>query len=157
MPDNADEQTRTDQVMARLDDQIGWYSRAATRNRRGHWTLRIASLTMAAAIPLTVLLEQPSVLAALLGAGIVVVEGAHELFRLQQNWTSYRATAEALKHEKYLFLAGAGPYRDEANPRPLLAERIEALISGETAQWVALQQSTSTGGRDARVAPSRDA
>jgi hypothetical protein len=145
MPENADQPGRTDQVMARLDDQIGWYSRAATRNRRGHWTLRIASLIMAASVPLTVLLDQPSVVAALLGAGIVVAEGAHELFRLQQNWTSYAATAEALKHEKYLFLAGAGPYRNEENPRPLLAERIEAMISGETAQWVALQQSTRAG------------
>lgn len=145
MPENADEQAPTDQVMARLDDQIGWYSRAASRNRHGHWTLRIASLTMAAAVPLIVVLEQPSVVAALLGVGIVIAEGAHELFRLQQNWTSFAATAEALKHEKYLFLAGAGPYRNEANPRPLLAERTEAMVSGETAQWVALQQSNSAG------------
>ena len=142
MSEAADQHARSDQVMARLDDQIGWYSRAATRNRRGHWTLRLASLAMAAAVPLTVLLEQPSAIAAMLGAGIVIAEGAHELFRLQQNWTSFRATAEALKHEKYLYLAGAGPYRGEADPRPMLAERVETLISSETAGWVSLQQRT---------------
>src|SRR5262245_3737198 len=142
MPETAERQARIDQVMARLDDQIGWYSGAADNNRRGHWALRLASLAMAAAVPLTVLLDQPSVIAALLGAGLVIAEGSHELFRLQQNWTSFAATAEALKHEKYLFLATAGPYRKAADPAAMLAERTEALIVGETAQWVALQQRT---------------
>jgi hypothetical protein len=27
-------------------------------------------------------------------------------------WISYHSTAEHFKHEKYLFLAGSGPYRD---------------------------------------------
>jgi hypothetical protein len=96
-------------------------------------------------VPLTVIFAQPNTVAALLGAGIVITEGAHELFRLQQNWTTFAATAEALKHEKYLYLADAGPYRGEADPRPMLAERVEALISSETAGWAALQQSTSAG------------
>lgn len=156
MPEPAGQDARTDPVITRLEDQIGWYSRAATRNRRGHWSLRIASLTMAAAIPLTVLFEQPNTLAAVLGAGIVIAEGAHELLRLQQNWTSFRATAEALKHEKYLFLAGAGPYRGEADPRPMLAERVEALISSETAGWVALQQRAPSGGAEADRAGTTD-
>lgn len=141
------EQSRTaagDPILTRLDDQIRWYSRASTRNRRGHWTLRLASLTMAAAVPLTATLQDITLVPALLGAGIVVAEGAHELFRLQQNWTNYRATAEALKHEKYLYLAGAGPYRRLRDPRALLAERVEALVSSETAQWVAIQQSQQT-------------
>lgn len=130
-----------DATMTRLDDQITWYSRAATRNRRGHWTLRMSSLAMAAAVPITATLQQWTVVPALLGAGIVVVEGAHELFRLQQNWTSYRATAEALKHEKYLYLASAGPYRHAKDAHALLAERVEGLVSTETTQWVAVQQS----------------
>lgn len=137
-----------DPILARLDDQIAWYSRASTRNRRGHWTLRLTSLTMAAAVPITATLQQSSAVPALLGAGIVVAEGAHELFRLQQNWTSFRATAEALKHEKYLYLAAAGPYRALKNPRSLLAERVEALVSSETAQWVAIQQSQRTSAVD---------
>jgi len=133
-----------DTTAARLDDQIKWYSAAASRSRRGHWTLRMANVGMAAAIPVTAALQLSSVVAALLGAGIVVSEGAHELFRLQQNWTSYRATAEALKHEKYLYLAGAGPYRHTRDAHVLLAERVEGLVSSETAQWVAVQQSQGT-------------
>jgi len=37
---------------------------------------------------------------------------------------TYRSTAEALKHERYLYLAKAGPYVGEDRHRPL-AERIE--------------------------------
>jgi hypothetical protein len=138
-----------DPIMRRLEEQIAWYSRAATRNRRGHWALRLISLVMAAAVPITATLQQSSLVPALLGAGIVVAEGAHELLRLQQNWTSFRATAEALKHEKYLYLAGGGPYRDLAEPRSVLAERVEALVSSETAQWVAIQQTQRASGTPA--------
>lgn len=134
--------------MARLDDQTAWYSHASRTNRRGHWALRLSSLTMAAAVPITATPQQSSLVPALLGAGIVVAEGAHELFRLQQNWTSFQATAEALKHEKYLYLAGAGPYRRLQNPRSLLAERVESLVSSETAQWVAIQRSQRTSSSD---------
>jgi hypothetical protein len=53
-------------------------------------------------------------------------------------WIDYRSTAEQLKHEKYLFLAGSGPYRDleldEALKR--LAERVEERVSTEHAKWV---------------------
>jgi Protein of unknown function (DUF4231) len=142
-----------DPIMGRLDDQIAWYSRAATRNRRGHWGLRLGSITMAAAVPLSATLQDASWVPAILGAGIVVVEGAHELLGLQQNWTSFRATAEALKHEKYLYLADAGPYRKAGDAHALLAERVESLVSTETSQWVAIQQSqhersSSSGSKD---------
>jgi hypothetical protein len=49
---------------------------------------------------------------------------------------TYRSTAEALKHEKYLWLAKAGPYSNVKNLDPLLAERVESLISRENAKWV---------------------
>ena len=53
-----------------------------------------------------------------------------------ENWISYRSTCEQLKHEKYLCLAEAGPYRDEDRDR-LLAERVEEQISREHTQWTA--------------------
>jgi hypothetical protein len=46
----------------------------------------------------------------------------------------YRSTAEALKHEKFLFLSCAGPYATGDRQR-VLAERLEGLISQEHARW----------------------
>jgi hypothetical protein len=54
-------------------------------------------------------------------------------------WISYRSTAEALKHERYLYLARAGPYTGEDRHRQL-AERIEGLISQEHAKWASSSQ-----------------
>ena len=70
---------------------------------------------------------------------IVVLEGAQHLYQLQEHWISYRSTAEALKHERYLYLARAGPYTGEDRHRAL-AERIEGLVSQEHAKWAATSQ-----------------
>jgi hypothetical protein len=47
-----------------------------------------------------------------LGVIVVVLESMQGLFQFQQNWTYYRSTAEGLKHEKFLWQARAGPYKD---------------------------------------------
>ena len=61
---------------------------------------------------------------AVLGLVILVVEGLQQRSQYQTNWISYRSTCEALRHEKYLFLAGVGPYAKGEQALPLLADRI---------------------------------
>lgn len=68
---------------------------------------------------------------------MVVLEGVQQVNQYQHNWIIYRSACELLKHEKYLYLATAGPYAEAANAHALLAERIESLISQEHAKWVA--------------------
>jgi hypothetical protein len=75
-----------------------------------------------------------------LGVLITVLEGALHLNQYQQNWIAYRSTCEALKHEKYTYLAKAAPYANILDPHPLLAERIESLVSQEHAKWASVQQ-----------------
>ena len=71
---------------------------------------------------------------------ITILEGILQLNQYQQIWTMYRATSEALTHEKYLFLAIAGPYAAAGvNPPVLLAERIETIMSQENTKWVSVQ------------------
>jgi hypothetical protein len=65
---------------------------------------------------------------------VVVLEGVQQLFQWQTNWVLYRSTAEALKHEKFLFLSCAGPYATADRLR-VLAERVEGLVSQEHAKW----------------------
>jgi len=76
---------------------------------------------------------------------ITILEGILHLNQYQENWTNYRTTAESLKHEKFLYLAKAGPYANAVDPRASLAERIEAIVSQENSQWVAALQKTSQG------------
>jgi hypothetical protein len=74
-----------------------------------------------------------------LAALVVLLEGAQHLYQLQEHWITYRSTAEALKHERYLYLAKAGPYSGE-DRHLQLAERLEGLISQEHAKWTASHQ-----------------
>jgi hypothetical protein len=48
--------------------------------------------------------------------------------------------SQTLAHEKFLYLARAGPYADAARPMALLAERVEGLVSQEHAAWVSEQR-----------------
>lgn len=74
-----------------------------------------------------------------LAAVIVVLDGAPHLYQFQEHWVTYRSTAKALKHERYLCPAKAGPYPNQDRRRQL-AERIEDLISQEHAKWTTNQQ-----------------
>ena len=69
-----------------------------------------------------------------------MLEGLQQLQQYQQNWTTYRSTAERLKHEKFLFLARAGAYASAERPEALLAERVEGLVSQEHAAWASHQE-----------------
>ena len=57
-------------------------------------------------------------------------------FYEKHNWISYRSTCEQLSHEKFFWLAKAGPYASAVKPDALLAERIEGLMSNEITNWV---------------------
>jgi hypothetical protein len=65
------------------------------------------------------------------------------LSQYQHNWTSYRATCGQIAREKFLWLAKAGSYAEVENPDTILAERIESLISSETATWTTTIQQKS--------------
>jgi uncharacterized protein DUF4231 len=136
-----------DPVFERLEDQIAWYDRKSAENQRRFKLLKAAQLTTAAAIPVVAATVNEAGIIAGLGAAVVVVEGFLQLNQYQQNWTAYRSTAEALKHEKYLFLAEAGPYAGAESGRRLLADRVEGLVSQEHAKWVSARAEAARGGR----------
>ena len=136
-----------DPTLERLEDQIGWYDRKSTESQRRFKGVKAVQLLAAAAIPVVATLDAPAAIPAALGAAIVVLEGFLQLNQYQPNWSAYRSTCEALKHEKYLFLARAGPYRGCEDARALLADRIEGLISQEHAKWVSAREENPTAPR----------
>jgi hypothetical protein len=123
----------------RLEEQIRWYDEHSAANQRRYKLCKYTEILAAAAIPAAAAIGTAAWVAAVLGALILLLEGIQHLNQYQQNWITYRSTAEALKHEKYLYLAGAAQYSgDESLQR--LAIRIEGLVSQEHAAWVSTQQ-----------------
>ena len=131
----------------RLEQQIAWYGRRAASCKRAYQRIKVLQIAAAAAVPVAAAGDADSLVVGALGGVVVVLEGLQQVFQLQQNWTSYRATCEALKHEKYLHLAHAGPYSEVGRPDRLLAERVEGLVSQEHATWVGEQREAMKTGR----------
>jgi hypothetical protein len=129
----------------RLQDQLRWYDAKSARHKRWFQTLKVGQIVIAAAIPAVAAAGASAAVGGAMGAVIVVLEGMQQLFQFQQNWLTYRATAEALKHEQFLFLAEAGPYASAPRPLALLAERVEGLVSQEHASWTQVQQVEPAG------------
>jgi Protein of unknown function (DUF4231) len=159
-----------DATMKRLDGQICWYDRKSGTNQRCYKVFKVVVLIVAALIPLLSGVQVPVlwvpvsawVLGAM-GAAIAVIESVQQLYQFHGNWISYRSTCEALRHEKYLYLAKAGPYVTAVDAHAVLAERVESLVSQENAKWASAQEIANRRAmqqRDAdgnRPAPGADA
>jgi hypothetical protein len=121
----------------RLEEQISWYDRKSQSDQRVYKAMKVCQIVTAAAMPFAASISAPIWVAGGGGAVIVVIEGIQQLMQYQQNWITYRATCERLKHEKFLYLSHAGPYAAALDPDVLLAERVESLVSQEHAAWAA--------------------
>jgi len=151
---SVDDATKT--TLERLEDQIGWYDRRSSSNQRMFKALKIIVIASGAVIPFLPSLPVPGSTAGALGVLIAVLEGVQQLNQYHENWISYRSTCEALRHEKFLYLAGAGPYAAAQNPTALLAETIESVVSREHAKWASGQErSDQTKKDDAGATPPR--
>jgi hypothetical protein len=130
----------TDPTLGRLEEQIGWYDGKSNRCQIWYKSLKLLEVGSAALIPFLAGMQAPAWLTGSFGVLIVILEGVQQLNQYQHNWITYRSTCEYLKHEKYLYLAKAGPYSTAENPFALLAERVESLVSQEHAKWVSTHE-----------------
>jgi hypothetical protein len=126
-------------VEQRINDQIGWYDRRSIANNRWFKRLRFAEIVAAATIPFLSGFAAKSfpveIAIGALGVFVAVIASLLGLLQLQVHWIEYRATAESLRKEKFLFLTQTDPYnKDDAFH--LLVQRVEASLSKENADWV---------------------
>jgi len=131
-----------DTAIERLEDQIHWYDCKSINCQRWYKRLKTVTIVSASLIPVVAGFMNPrysNLVVSALGGLVALVEGFQQLHQFHPNWIAYRCTCEALKHEKYLYLATAGPYGKAANPRTLLVERVESIVSQEHAKWSSTQ------------------
>jgi len=127
-----------DYVTERLDKQIAWYDGKSTGAKRWFYSLSTIQLATGTAVPVLAAFGTAPAWLAVIGGAAALTTGLLSLGQWQHLWIRYRATAEALKHERFMFLAGSGPY---AGPQPAdLAQRCESLISSEHTVWASLMQ-----------------
>jgi hypothetical protein len=131
--------SQTNPTIDRLDQQIDWYDGASVRSQRCFKSLKVLAMAAAGLVPVCWGFGLPQYVGAVLASLVLMLEAVQQLNQYQHNWMSYRSTCEALKHEKYLYLAKAGPYSlpgGSEGALAFLAERIESIISREHAKWI---------------------
>jgi hypothetical protein len=124
----------------RVDEQIEWLSKKSGFNQARYKRLRVLQLLCSASIPFLVatITDDKGPLkwiAGGLGVVVTIAEGLQALYKYHELWLQYRATSEALKREKMLFLAGSGRYQGLDNAFPAFVAEVENLLANENTQW----------------------
>jgi hypothetical protein len=129
----------TKYIEDRLNKQINWYESKSAKNKKLYQASQFLLLVLAALITLSPLIAKESsyllIFVPIMGALIALITGVLRIYKYQENWTTYRTTAELLKYEKYVFMTKTKPY-DGANAYNILVQRVEGLISNETSEWM---------------------
>ncbi|CAN5752927.1 hypothetical protein BH10BAC2_BH10BAC2_07220 [soil metagenome] len=132
-------------LKTRVDDQINWMDGKSSWNQKIYKRLKIAEIVAAALVPMlagyqTQTTDTRSTLGIIIGAlGIIIVilSSIRQLNKYQENWITYRTTAESLKREKFLFETGAMPYNDDLAFQKFVINT-ESLLSKENESWKAV-------------------
>lgn len=122
-------------AVAGLVGALEWYDREASGNRYAYQGLRLATIILAAAIPVLTTSHAPSLVTAIVGSAIVVVEGVQQLFGFHDRYVGFRSAWNALDRERRLFDSRAGRYADNPAPEQTLAVRVDEVLEQETSRW----------------------
>jgi uncharacterized membrane protein YqaE (UPF0057 family) len=131
-----------DYFNSRLCYQIDWYGSKSQRAQKLFKKLKALEIIAAAIIPIVAVFGghydiSVNIYVAILGTLVAIAAAFTSLNKLQENWTEYRVTCEALKREKFLYLTKTTPYNgDEAFH--CLVKRVEAIMADENSNWVDL-------------------
>ncbi|GAB4197981.1 MAG: hypothetical protein Tsb002_32570 [Wenzhouxiangellaceae bacterium] len=125
-------------ITDRLEVQINWYNKKSIKNQRWFRWLQVITIILSISIPFLSGYERNTpelqFVIGVLGLIVAVFTGILGVFQFQKHWLEYRATCEALKREKYLFLTGAEPYNSE-DAFALLVDTTEGIMLQENTNW----------------------
>lgn len=126
----------------RFEPKYEFFEFQARRHRRYYLRIRMAEIVFAALIPLKVaFIPHETILFKVLVGGfavlVTILSGMLLLNRYQEKWITFRATADALQREKYLFLTRRGEYHHR-NAEGIFVEQVEAILNNEEKQWQGL-------------------
>jgi uncharacterized protein DUF4231 len=138
--------TEQDYLDQRIDDQIGWYSKKSTFNKKRYQFIKTLVIIISASIPVLAIMitgddEILKIAVGVAGVSIVVLEGILSHYKYKDIWLKYRMTSEMLNREKILYLTSSGPYKTNKTLQSFV-ERSETIMSTENQNWLTDQLKT---------------
>ena len=147
-----DENSFKEYLSERYLDQISWYSAKAKINKRRYHVFQWVVIVLAAIMPVLVATTHKQIgldessywwTTLLVSVSLGIGTAAVKIFKFQENWIIYRATAEKLAQEKYFYDGNVGEYGETDQKESLFVKRVETLLAGESSQWVSAQSSNN--------------
>ena len=120
----------TDPIWHQLCATLAWYEHSATLARIAFWTLRVLAIMVASFVALFAVLGAPAAITVTFAVFVVVLEGAHRVFRFRATSIRYREAAETLRRTGHQYAERVPPY-DTDDRRARLAELLEVTITSE--------------------------
>ncbi|BBO68685.1 hypothetical protein DSCA_26150 [Desulfosarcina alkanivorans] len=144
----------------RVDDQLKYYENAATRAKNTHVRTQAAIIILGLLVPVVTNLPsswgpsidigpQIKIAVTILSLTLAILTGLANFRKPGDLWLTYRMTEELLKHEKFLFITGSGPYFNSEKAGHDFVESIESIISAEHNKFRTIVDTTrrATDGR----------
>ena len=140
------EPTIEDYIEKRYKPQLQYYEKHSSDNRLRFYISQIVIIVVSALIPIINTIPSDNengnidaikMASSIFGFIIIVATGFLQLTKSQENWISYRSTAELLKSEYNLFKMKSSGYsnekmgNDQTKREQLFVNRIETIISEE--------------------------
>jgi hypothetical protein len=126
-----------------LAGQRRWYSDKATKYKSWHGRLGFVVLAAGAGTSLIQVVGQSApasysrwiaIVTAGLGVLVILAKGADQIWHFGEHWISYRRASEEMKHERRVYVNGAGEYAaiaDEEAAFRLFVDQIEEIVATE--------------------------
>ncbi len=143
--------TIEDYIKKRYKKQLQYYENNASNNRVRFYISQIVIIIVSALIPIINTIPTDNgndninaikMASSIFGFIIIVATGFLQLTKSQENWISYRSTAELLKSEYNLFKMKSGDYsnekmgNDKIKREQLFVNRIETIIAEEGKKFI---------------------
>lgn len=135
--------TDKDYIEQRVNEQIKWHSSNSRKNKVRYKGMRTVVIGLSVLVPLCAVLiteerQEFKYITAFIGAMIAFLEGLLALNKHQEKWTDFRATAEILKREKFLYATKSGRYKEMevGEAFSFLVESVEGILAKESAEWM---------------------
>ncbi len=127
-----------------LDSYLAYYDEKSIKNKKRYTCLVLLDIIISAMIPFATLFIDifgaAKYIVALMGSCITIVTALNTTFGYHKLWIEYRTVAEALKHQKDLYINNCNPYNDD-NKKELLLFIVNSILEKENRNWKSIELS----------------
>ena len=128
-------------LRTRVDFKTDAYRIKGDMYRRWYLATATTSAIAAAAVPVLINLNIPSIYPTMLSLLVTALVGAEGIFHWREHWKNYDLMKSYLRQEACLYQAKGGPYREQTIEAAfvLFVERVEEAIAKERAQTIQMR------------------